>query len=302
MNRKTYKFGLAGYPLKHSLSPRIHMAALEASNLVGEYELYPILPWPEGQAALAALLDRIKHGEIHGLNVTIPHKQVVLPVLDGLTPVASAIGAVNTIFREGGKSIGDNTDAPGFMADLERFSKQVSSRGRYTISSSKSALVLGAGGSSRAVVYALVTNGWQVHVAARRLEQAQELILSIYRSSAINDKNHETKEPLSFIRLEPTSIRDQIDDVSLIVNTTPLGMTPKVHASAWPADIPFPPGAIVYDLVYNPEETALVRATRAAGLPARTGLGMLIEQAALAFERWTGFTAPRQAMWDVVNE
>jgi shikimate dehydrogenase len=201
-----------------------------------------------------------------------------------------------------GKLVGDNTDVPGFIADLERFARQVRSRRRYTTSLSKSALVLGAGGSARAVVHALFTNDWRVRVAARRLEQAQELILSITRLTVFEGQKHITREPLSFIRLEPTSIRDQIGDISLIVNTTPLGMTPQVHTSAWPSGIPFPPGAIVYDLVYNPKETALARAARAAGLPARTGLGMLIEQATLAFERWTGLAAPRQAMWEAVNE
>lgn len=298
MNNKTYRFGLTGYPLEHSFSPRIHKAFLRASNLLGEYELYPIPPLPQGQVELAALLGRIKTGELHGLNVTIPHKQVIMPLLDGLTPAASAIGAVNTVYQEGEDLIGDNTDAPGFMADLRRFFGEVTPGWRYPKPLSKSGLVLGAGGSSRAVVYALLQDSWRVCVAARRTEQAQELVQSIARSTVKQD----THGSLTPIHLEPSTIKELVDDICLIVNTTPLGMTPEVNASAWPSRVPFPPSAMVYDLVYNPAETTLVRAARATGLPARTGLGMLIEQAALAFESWTGIVASRQAMWETVHE
>ena len=159
MKRKSYRFGLIGYPLKHSLSPRIHNAALEASGLAGQYRLYPIPPLPAGQTDLQALLGCVQRSEVHGLNVTIPHKQTIIPLLDGLSPTANAIGAVNTIFRDGSQSIGDNTDAPGFMEDLERFTREVSSIGRYTTAHTNSALVLGAGGSARAIVYALTQAG-----------------------------------------------------------------------------------------------------------------------------------------------
>lgn len=297
MKKVHYQFGLTGYPLEHSLSPRIHTAALSVSNLQGEYKLYPVSPMPQGQEELSDLLDRMKVGELHGLNVTIPHKQVIIPLLDGLTPPASAIGAVNTVYRDGGNLIGDNTDAPGFKTDLDRFFTEIKIGKRYTMALPETALVLGAGGSARAVVYALVKGGWRVLVAARRLEQAQELSQSFARLP-----DGETGEIIPSLHLEPGAIREAIDGVSLIVNTTPLGMAPQVNSSPWPSEVPLPPGAFVYDLVYNPPETALVRAARAAGLPARTGLGMLVEQAALGFERWTGLTAPRQAMRESVYD
>ena len=297
MKKVHYQFGLTGYPLEHSLSPRIHMAALRVSNLQGEYKLYPVPPMPQGQGDLIDLLDRMKVGELHGLNVTIPHKQVIIPLLDGLTPPASAIGAVNAIYQDGSKLIGDNTDAPGFKTDLDRFYPEIRTGKRYTMALPKTALVLGAGGSAHAVVYALVKDGWRILVAARRLEQAQELSQSFARLP-----DGETGKPIPSLLLEQGAIREVTDGISLIINTTPLGMAPQVNSSPWPSEVPFPPGAFVYDLVYNPPETALVRAARAAGLPARTGLGMLVEQAALGFERWTGLTAPRQAMWESVYD
>ena len=116
MPSKTYSLGLIGYPLGHSLSPQIHGAALHALGISGEYSLYPVAPFPEGKKELAALLDQVKNDVIRGLNVTIPHKQNVMPMLDELTPAAQAIGAVNTIFVQDGRLIGDNTDAASIHA------------------------------------------------------------------------------------------------------------------------------------------------------------------------------------------
>lgn len=269
------QLGLIGYPLGHSLSPRIHAAALSARGLEGNYSLFPI--HPEDKPALQALLDRVRTGEIRGLNVTIPHKQNVIELMDELTPTAKVIGAVNTIYMRENKLIGDNTDAPGFLADLKRVSNSL-----FIIH--HSALVLGAGGSARAVVYALVNDGWNVTIAARRIEQAQQLA-----DSFTNYELHITTfdlQPLTF---------------DLIVNTTPLGMTPNIESSPLPESTTFAENAFIYDLVYNPSETKLIRDARAKGLSASTGLGMLIEQAALAFETWTDANADRIAMLQAVS-
>lgn len=271
--------GLVGYPLGHSLSPKIHHAALKACGLQGEYLLFPIAP--DDLQGLRNLLTRVRHGEIHGLNVTIPHKQNVIPLLDELTPTAQTIGAVNTISMRNGKLVGDNTDAPGFLKDLGGLigSRHGREAARQTSEVSSKALVLGAGGSARAVVYALVHDGWDVTLSARRAEQAQALAsnyhLLIYQFP-IPDS-----QPPTF---------------DLLVNTTPVGMSPNIDASPWPENLAFPKDAAVYDLVYNPRETKLVRDARAARLPAKTGLGMLIEQAALAFEIWTGHRPPREPL------
>ena len=273
--------GLVGWPLGHSLSPRLHNAALAALNLPGEYRLYPVPPFPEGQAHLADLLDQVRKGALDGLNVTIPHKQNVLSLLDDLTPTAAAIGAANLIFMKAGRLTGDNADAAGFLADLQHNGLA------DPISGSRTALVLGAGGSTRAVVYALIHAGWQVWIAARRIEQASALVASLQISGPA----------LHVLRLEAEALSGAY---GLIVNTTPLGMSPDVETCPWPAGLPFPPGAGVYDLVYNPFETTLVRQARAAGLHAANGLGMLVNQAAIAFETWTGQPAPLDAMWAAV--
>ncbi len=262
-----YHLGLTGYPLDHSLSPKLHNAALKAAGLQGYYDLFAVPP--EDAVSLATLLEQVRLGALHGLNVTIPHKKRVIPYLDELTPTAKTIGAVNTIWLRNGRLHGDNTDAPGFMRDVERFLGHHSGKRPF-------ALILGAGGSARAVVYALASAGWGVTVAARQLIQAKGLTAAMVEH---------VSGPLTAVPLTVEALRGIIP--GLLVNCTPLGMAPAMNASPWPDGLPLPETA-VYDLVYNPRETRLVRDARAAGLPATTGLGMLQEQAALAFTRWTG--------------
>lgn len=280
------KLGLIGYPVSHSLSPKIQNAALKACGLDGEYSLYPIAP--DDMQALKSLLERVRSGEITGLNVTIPHKQNVIQFMDELTPTAKAIGAVSVIYLQGDKLIGDNADAYGFLTDLKKFLAESLSpiSGEGLGVRERSALVLGAGGSARAVVYALLNDGWNVTIAARRIEQAQELAAQFKTASAV-----ELNVPAF-----------QHSNVQLIVNTTPLGMTPNIDTTPLPENIVLPNHVNVYDLVYNPRETKLVRDARAQGLNAMTGLGMLVEQAALGFELWTGMKAPKDILYSSVVE
>jgi shikimate dehydrogenase len=270
--RNTFKLGLIGYPLGHSLSPKIHTAALKACDLKGDYLLFPVAP--DDLQELMNLLNRLRSGKTHGFNITIPHKQTIIPFLDELTLTAQAIGAVNTVYIKNGKLTGDNTDAAGFLADLQK----LLTLNPQKPGNVKSALVLGAGGSARAVAYALVNDGWAVTVAARRVEQAQTLIAQFLNLGS----------RLTSIEYHATALDSIIPTLSLLVNTTPVGMYPNIDASPWPAELPFPSNATVYDLVYNPHLTKLVTDARYAGLPATTGLGMLIEQAVLAFKIWTG--------------
>ena len=272
-----YRLGLTGYPVAHSISPALHEAALAACGLSGEYCLYPVSPAMVSDGGLDALAQRLRSGEIHGLNITVPHKQAFANIADELSPAARKIGAVNTLFMRSGRLVGDNSDAPGFLADLKRLIGD--SRGH--------ALILGAGGSARAVVYALIAAGWQVTVAARRIEQASALVAS-YKGGA---------DALCAVHLTASALGGLSKEIDLVVNCTPLGMWPRVDSNPWPGGLSLPAGAAVYDLVYNPPKTSLVAEARDAGLEASSGLGMLIEQAALAFACWTGETVPRKVMW-----
>lgn len=281
-------FGLTGFPLTYSLSPQIHAAALKACGLPGEYCLFPVAP--QDGDGLRALLERVRRGDLHGLNVTIPHKQTVLPLLDTLTLAARTIGAVNTIFIQNGRLTGENTDAPGFLADLQN----LLGAGMGRRKGGESALVFGAGGSARAVVYALLQDGWKVTLAARRPQQAQRL------ARHYGDRNLPYEARIAIAEHQAASLAPLLPVLDLVVNATPLGMSPYADGSPWPAGLPFPPRAAVYDLVYHPCETRLVREARAAGLLAASGLGMLVEQAALAFEAWTGQSPPRAALLDAL--
>jgi shikimate dehydrogenase len=289
--RDNYSLGLTGYPLHHSLSPRMHAAALRDYGLQGKYQLYPV----EDAADLHKLLIRLRQGSLQGLNVTIPHKGSILSLLDVLTSTSRAIGAANTIFCRDGQLVGDNTDTAGFLADLDSLGWS------QRVDQSHVALVLGSGGAARAVVYALTRSGWQVTIAARRREKAQALLETIQSSEGDGVSTGEIKQ-LSAIHLGEESLSSIDPAPGLIVNTTPLGMFPHQNASPWPQDLVFPVGAAVYDLVYNPAETALLKVARAGGLRVTNGLGMLVEQAALSFEIWTGMDAPREVMRQAVQE
>jgi len=293
MTTNGLRLGLIGYPVEHSLSPRLHQAALQSTGLKGEYRLYPILPRPEEVVEMRTLVDMLRRQEIHGLNVTIPYKEEITTFLDDMTPTARVIGATNTILCSDGRAVGDNTDAPGFWADLDRLFPHLTEH-------PTSALILGAGGAARAVAYALLQAGWEIAIAARRIGQAKELIQGLSGALETN--------LMRAMQLSSPAIGDWLASSNksspgntLIVNATPVGMSPYPDASPWPAGVRIPEGAIVYDLVYNPAETLLVRLARQRGLEAASGLGMLVEQAALAFERWTGVRPDRQAMYQAVS-
>ena len=277
MKKRDFQLGLIGWPLEHSLSPIIHTAAMQAMGLGGAYRLLPVRPTPEGDKQLRALLDRTRSGELDGLNVTRPYKTTVMKHLDELTPVAEAIGAVNTILAIDGRLVGDNTDKDGFLFDLEAtLSPDVGG-----------ALILGSGGAARAVALGLVESGWKVWVSSRSLDRAQELANGLRSRGAA----------ISGVQLSSKLMESIASECNLIVNATPLGMSPQAKTSPWPADVPLPSAVVVYDLVYVPRETVLTIAASEAGLAAVTGLGMLVEQAALSFERWTGLKAPRSLMY-----
>ena len=267
INGRTQLLGLIGQPVGHSFSPAMHNAAIAALGLNMAYVPLPVAAerLPDALRGLAALGFR-------GVNVTVPHKEAVLPYLNAIFPAARVIGAVNTIVIGDGALTGFNTDWSGFLGDLESYRLALYGR---------DCLVLGAGGSARAVVYALLRRGGRVSVLARRPEQAERLAAELGAAFPA------AATILTGDLVDATQLATTMDE-PIIINTTPLGMSGiNAAASPWPDGAPFPRGAFVYDLVYNPRHTRLMEQAEAAGLRAANGLGMLVGQAAEAFEIMT---------------
>lgn len=267
-----YTFYLLGHPVAHSRSPAMHRAALHALGLEGDYIALDVLPQD-----LAATVRALPARGFRGANVTVPHKQAVLALLDEVMPDARTIGAVNTIVvAPDGRLIGHNTDWRGFADDLVAHALDV--RGQAVA-------VLGAGGAARAVVYALGRVGATAHVFARDTRRAAGLAglgASIHALDALAD--------LGLLR-----------SAALVVNATSAGMAPAVEATPWPDGVRYPAGVPLYDLITMPPVTRLMRQAQAAGGQAVNGRGTLVYQGAAAFELWTGYPAPLEAMWRAVE-
>jgi shikimate dehydrogenase len=265
----------------------MHNAAADALGLDLVY--VPLAVRPE---MLAAAVKGLVALGFRGANVTVPHKETVVTSLDRIDPAAAAIGAVNTLVIDSptnemttpdlsGKPqdssldriiSGYNTDWHGFLAHLDEMGIEVQGR---------QCLLLGAGGSARAVAYALATRKASVHIYARRVEQAKQIESDL---GQYFEKELFQARSLSLLRQSSQNYKDQL----LIINTTPLGMIPRIDLSPWPEDLAFPDGAFVYDLIYSPAETRLMRQARESGCGAVNGLGMLLYQGAEAFRLWTG--------------
>jgi shikimate dehydrogenase len=255
----------------------MQQAAFEAANLAWKFEVLDI---PLSQ--LADVVHALRGDDWVGANVTVPYKERILGMLDEVDGQARAIGAVNTIVSREGFLRGFNTDAPGFLADLA---------GRGVNPAGKEAVVLGAGGSARAVAFALTRSGAIVRILCRNPSQGRELAGNLSRQVGVDVIIHPWRT-VSFEAIE----RD-----TLIINATPVGMWPNVEDSPWPQNTPLPPGAFVYDLVYNPLRTRWMFQAQQSGVASANGLGMLVEQGASAFEHWTGREAPRQVMWQAAE-
>ncbi|WP_407571258.1 shikimate dehydrogenase [Deinococcus altitudinis] len=244
-------------PAAHSRSPAMHNAAFGVAGFAAVYQALQVLP-EDLPAAIASLRSQ----GVLGANLSLPHKEAALPLLDELTPAARVIGAVNTIINRAGVLVGDNTDAPGFLEALNMASAP--QRGR--------AVVLGAGGAARAAVWALLSEGWAVRVVNRTAGKAVALT-----------------EDLGGLACTLDTV--PWPEIDLIVNASSAGLDAP-EQSPLPEVPALAPGALVYDMVYKPAETRLMRDARAAGYRAENGLGMLAQQARLAFLAWTGTDVP----------
>jgi shikimate dehydrogenase len=265
--------GVIGDPVAHSRSPALHNAAFAQLGLRARYER-----WHTSAADLAARVESLREPHTLGANVTLPHKLAVLPLLDRLDPEVEMIGAANTIIREADGSLtGANTDAPAVLASLREDAG-------YT-PTGQSALILGASGAARAAAVALVGAGIRrLVVANRTLERAEELLGDVLAAADADPE-------LFAIGLDDPELPALVGEATLIVNATSIGW----HGDESPlAADRIPPGALVFDMVYRP--TRLLREAAARGARPLDGAGMLVRQAALAFERWTGLPAPLDVM------
>jgi len=273
-------YGIFGHPVSHSLSPLMHNSAFAALGLDCVYTAFDVHPDDIGKAA-----DAIRALGISGVNVTIPHKQAIIPHLDEVSPDAKHTGAVNTVKNEGGRLTGYNTDVGGFMRDA-REELGISPEGA-------SVLLLGAGGAARAVISAFGMNGAKrIAIANRTPGKAEKLAEEFGRFFPDT-----TIYPVD--SGDAGAMTKELGLTDLLVNSTSGGME---GASGLEINIgALRDGAAVYDLVYKPRETKLVKEAKALGHKAVGGLGMLLYQGALSFEIWTGENAPVDVMRKAIS-
>lgn len=267
IDAKTKVFGLLGNPVGHSMSPFMHNIFLEQCGINGAYMAFAV----EKENIGAAVRGMHALG-IQGANVTIPHKEAVIPYLCGMSKAAQACGAVNTLIYTPEGYYGDNTDGAGLLAALEA-KNGWKAKGQNI-------LILGAGGGAKGVSVAMALQGAaKIGIANRTAEKAELLAKQIAELS-------DTRTDV--ISMQELQKPELYQEYSTIVNTTSLGMAPKVDDMVPVCIDALQPHHLVVDLIYNPLETKLLRLAREQGAQTASGLGMFIYQGVLAFEKWNG--------------
>jgi len=269
---KTQVCGIIGDPIEHTMSPVMHNAAFKKLGLDFVY-----LPFRVKKEALSRAVDVVRVLNIKGLNVTIPHKVAIIPFLDKLDPLAEKIGAINTIVNDEGVLTGYNTDATGFLQAL--LEQGVEPEGKTTV-------ILGAGGASRAISFILAERGAHLIILNRQSGRAEELAQRIAQV---------LKKEVKALALSEENLAKVLARADILVNTTSVGMNPDIDETPVPAKL-LKSGLIVFDIVYNPVQTRLLKEAEAAGAKTINGLEMLVWQGAMAFEKWAGQKAPLDLM------
>jgi len=271
----TKRVVLIGHPVAHSLSAAMQQAAFDTAGIDAHYEL-----WDRAPIALADAIAEVRGDGFLGANVTIPHKERVVPMIDKLTEEAQATGAVNTLTREGRRLVGHNTDVPGFNMALDRLV------GRQKMP--RQAVILGAGGGARAVVYGLIRAGFQrVVVFNRHLHRAEGLVKHFGRSASHME--------LKAMPWHDSIIESELAKTKVLINATSIGL--NADESPVPGEV-LTGDLLVLDLIYN--RTRLLRDAEAVGAVAQDGETMLLHQGAAAFALWTGQAAPLEVMGDAL--
>lgn len=265
--------GVIGDPVQHSRSPQMHNAAIVERKLD-----YVYVPFHVRSGELREAIEGFKALNVLGVNVTIPHKQTVMPILDDVSHEATLIGAANTLIFCDGRVSGDNTDAQGFLRAMTEEGIDIPVGG--------SAVVLGAGGAARAVVVALALSGLDLITIANRTGwkaiQFEKDLATI------------SETEISAVDLASNQLNSAIRSADLLVNTTSVGMQETDQLLIDPDFLN--PGTIVYEIVYTPPETPLLRVAREKGCQTIGGIGMLVHQGAIAFEKWIGIVPNVETM------
>jgi len=272
--------GIIGYPIGHSMSPVFQQAALDECGVAARYVAYEVAP-----DEVEGFVNGLRQPGIKGINVTVPHKLAVMPFLDDIDDWAAEAGAVNTIVNRDGRLTGHNTDGYGFLRAL-REGAGFEPRGRRT-------LILGAGGAARGVVLALAREGvGELTIANRTPERAEDLA-RLGQNRGVTART---------IPLAGDDLKEAAASAELIVNCTSIGMThgPGENETPLPGDA-IPATALVYDLVYNPLETRLLREAAHAGARTLGGIQMLVYQGAASFEMWLERPAPVPVMLEAAT-
>ena len=271
---KTKICGLIGDPVEHSMSPVMHNTAYEKLGLD-----YIYLPFRVAPEQLEAAVDGLRALNVCGFNVTIPHKVAVIPMLDGLDPIAEKIGAVNTVVNTDDELRGYNTDAAGFLRAL--LDGGVEPDG-------KDVVVLGAGGAARAVTYILAERDINLTILNRReeLDWAEDIAELLVEDFG---------KPVRVLELTDENLAEALPGADILINATSVGMSPHNDKSPVPAGF-LRKDLAVFDVVYNPIDTRLLAEAKAAGARTISGIDMLVWQGALAFEKWTGREPPVDLM------
>lgn len=277
----TQYISVIGYPLKHSLSPYFQQAALDYYQLDMRYEA-----WETETQNLPSAIEQLRQPQNMGANVTVPYKEAVLHFMDDVDDMAKLVGAVNTIAHKDSKLAGFNTDVHGFLQALRK-DAEFEIKGKRVV-------ILGAGGAARAVSFALIQERVSsLTIINRTMTRSEDLVDSLTRHIAGN--RIETK--VAALSWQNSMLREIVQSCHLIVNCTTLGMKHSTQEEHSPLTADFiPKGALVYDLVYNPLETPLLRLAKQAGAGILGGLPMLVYQGAASFEIWTGREAPLGVM------
>jgi shikimate dehydrogenase len=271
----TKRVVLIGHPVAHSLSAAMQQAAFDSAGIDARYEL-----WDRAPIVLADAIAEVRGDDFLGANITIPHKERVVPMIDKLTEEAQATGAVNTLTREGRRLVGHNTDVPGFNMALDRLV------GRQKMP--RQAVILGAGGGARAVVYGLIRAGFQrVIVFNRHLHRAEGLVKHFGRSASHME--------LKAMPWHDSIIESELAKTKVLINATSIGL--NADESPVPSEV-LTGDLLVLDLIYN--RTRLLRDAEAVGAVAQDGETMLLHQGAAAFALWTGQAAPLEVMGDAL--